>query len=106
MPFVHVTDSDLTVRDIWSDGQWNFQNLYTILDLELRNLISQVYFDESNAHADGWVWNGVASGVYTAISGYKWLLENGVGLPSDTGWSWIWQVQAPEKIRLFLWLVL
>ena len=32
MPYVHISDSALNVRDVWRDGVWNLNELITQLD--------------------------------------------------------------------------
>ena len=31
IPFVHILDSDLQVRDVWDNGRWRLNNLFTHL---------------------------------------------------------------------------
>lgn len=47
------------------------------------------------------------NGVYTAKSGYTWLLSHTNTVtnvqPSAT-WSWIWKLKLPEKLKFIFWL--
>ncbi|KAJ1381411.1 Ribonuclease H-like superfamily [Sesbania bispinosa] len=52
------------------------------------------------------VWQGSLNGIYSARSGYKWLVEKDYIPLSNQSWSWIWHLAAPENIRFLLWLIL
>ena len=39
---MHISDSDLRVRDLWDDGKWNLQRLATMLSQHLQNKISHI----------------------------------------------------------------
>lgn len=55
---------------------------------------------------DCWGWNGDQRGIYTAASGYRWLLNNNRVLPQNQDWRWVWKICAPEKVQLLIWLTL
>ncbi|KAI4328393.1 hypothetical protein L6164_020750 [Bauhinia variegata] len=47
---------------------------------------------------------GHLNGAYTARDGYKWLVQRQVdGECGD--WNWVWRIPAPEKMRMFVWLI-
>jgi len=51
------------------------------------------------------IWNQNINGVYTAKSGYSWLLCNSESdtNPSSTfTWSWIWKLKIHEKLLVWL----
>ncbi|MED6187656.1 hypothetical protein PIB30_078477, partial [Stylosanthes scabra] len=41
VPFVHVSDTNLTINDVWFDGQWNLELLSSWLSHELKIEIQQ-----------------------------------------------------------------
>ncbi|KAK7251724.1 hypothetical protein RIF29_35167 [Crotalaria pallida] len=50
-------------------------------------------------------WKGDLNVVYTARSGYAWLLNNNMLDLHTDSWSWIWKLKVPQKLNFFLWLV-
>ena len=36
IPTVHVSDTDLRVKDVWFNGSWNFDKIVIVLPLKLR----------------------------------------------------------------------
>ena len=78
--FVHISDSNALVRDVWREGDvwhegaWFFDNLSTIIPPDLHHRISKVPIPAAVDHDDGWIW-GSNSGVYFVAIGYQWLLE-------------------------------
>ncbi|KAK7243325.1 hypothetical protein RIF29_38118 [Crotalaria pallida] len=55
---------------------------------------------------DGITWQGDVSGVYSAKSGYGWLINReNADLQDDSSWLWIWKLKLPFKLNYFLWLV-
>jgi len=45
------------------------------------------------------------NGIYSAKSGYSWLLFHHVAANHQSvSWSWIWRLKVPEKIKFLVWL--
>ncbi|KAJ1402672.1 Ribonuclease H-like superfamily [Sesbania bispinosa] len=107
VPFVNTQDTNKVVRDIIYDGRWNFQSIRTALPLMVSNSI--VSNDPSLHHGqpDSWIWNPSHSGIYSAASGYNWLLHNASlcnSLLPDV--QWVWKLACTEKAKFFIWLIL
>ncbi|KAJ1413215.1 Ribonuclease H-like superfamily [Sesbania bispinosa] len=56
---------------------------------------------------DRWIWHEARNGAYSVMARYQWLLDN------KPDWrdrpfanAWVWKVYCPEKVRLFIWLIL
>ena len=101
--FVHISDTDLRVADIWRDGRWCLDILSTDLPQDIRNSIlnrEEPTFTED----DGWIWQHKVDGNFTTSSAYSWLVCNRRLVVSDPKWRWLWKLKCPEKIKLLLWL--
>ncbi|KAK7287374.1 hypothetical protein RIF29_00647 [Crotalaria pallida] len=44
-------------------------------------------------------------GVYTTKSGYRWLMGLEENNEPIKQWSWLWNLQVPQRVVVFLWLV-
>lgn len=53
---------------------------------------------------DLWCWNYSEEGRYSVRDGYLWLREKGVTMDGGFDGSWIWKLDVPEKVRMFVWL--
>lgn len=104
VPFVHISDTLLTVSDIWRNGTWNLERLYTIFPSEIAQEIIHVAVPMNPTGVDRVRWTGENDGKYSTTSGYEFL--NGDEEQGNHGcWKRIWSSKIPEKIRFFLWLV-
>ncbi|GAU48983.1 hypothetical protein TSUD_245740 [Trifolium subterraneum] len=65
VPFVAIQDTDLKINDVWCNGRWHLEKLYTSIPDEARNsiLLLQPYI--VNDIPDVWVWQNSSNGVYT-----------------------------------------
>ncbi|XP_015946532.1 uncharacterized protein LOC107471560 [Arachis duranensis] len=48
VPFVHISDSDLTIRDVWKDGQWNLHDIFSIIPEDVKQRLN-AYNSDLNA---------------------------------------------------------
>ena len=94
----------MLVRDLWRQGSWFFDNLATPIPDIIRNHVSHIPVPMDIDCDDGWFWKGSNSGVYSAASGYNWLLPDTVESNTMNEMSWLWKVKVLEKIKLLLWL--
>lgn len=44
--------------------------------------------------------------MYTAASGYRWLLRTARDWNSSQNWEWVWKLPAPAKVQYLIWLIL
>ncbi|KAJ1438418.1 Reverse transcriptase zinc-binding domain [Sesbania bispinosa] len=93
----------MTIKDITRDGQWFLDRLWTPISEELANCILSHNLTINDHVEDTVIWSAPLNGIYSARSGYSWLLHHGE--PSDVSWNWLWQLKAPENIRFFIWQV-
>jgi hypothetical protein len=103
--FVDIHDLEMRVRDVFVDGSWRFNVLYTVLAPEVKEWLSSITIGLNSEVSDRYTWKGNLNGIYTARDGYYWLnRQNFIHNPSDgVSWSWLWQLPAPEKIKFLLW---
>jgi ribonuclease HI len=103
--FVDIHDLEMRVCDVFTDGSWRFNVLYTDLAPEVKERVNSITIDLNSEVSDRYTWNGNLNGIYTAQDGYYWLnRQNFNHNPSDgISWSWLWQLPAPEKIKFLLW---
>lgn len=105
--YVNISDTQLTLNQLWDNGDWALHRIATHLPDDVQRAIYDIHIPpHTNAELqDCWAWNGDQRGVYTASSGYKWLLNNTRVLPQNQDWRWIWKTCAPEKVQLLLWMI-
>ncbi|KAJ1377134.1 hypothetical protein SESBI_49195 [Sesbania bispinosa] len=56
VPFVHISDTCLTINNVIDNGRWNFDSLSTIIPDDIKVLISHVNPSLRPAHSDSWTW--------------------------------------------------
>ncbi|GAU18899.1 hypothetical protein TSUD_228890 [Trifolium subterraneum] len=103
--YVDIHDVQLTVKDVFGGSFPYSQILYTHLPQAALDIINNTHLTFNESLADVFVWNHNKNGVYTAKSGYDWLLsrqEQVIG-PFHS-WSWIWKITGPEKLKILFWL--
>ncbi|PNX74924.1 ribonuclease H, partial [Trifolium pratense] len=102
VPYVDIHDTSLKIQEVWTNGTWNLNQLYTSIPDYVRNAITSLQPCIVNDLPDIWTWHDSSSGIYTAKDAYCWLLE-----PSPcnnlTGWQWIWRLHLPANIQFFIW---
>lgn len=105
--FVHISDTQMRLWDIWIDGSWRFNQLATIIPEQVKNLFLNVTIDNllHEDLPDCWSWKGNNEGIYNASSGYSWLNSRMLIVSSPMDWKWIWKLHVPAKIQFFIWLV-
>ncbi|XP_057432792.1 uncharacterized protein LOC130725592 [Lotus japonicus] len=65
IPFVHITDTNLCVADLWRHGGWDFNQLYTQLPDEIKHEISIVQIPQQPVGVDKILWHEENDGKYT-----------------------------------------
>ncbi|KAJ1427543.1 Ribonuclease H domain [Sesbania bispinosa] len=102
---VDIHDITLKVRDIWNGDNWELSRLYTTMPEVVINDILQRRPFLADSIQDTMVWKHSLSGVYTASSGYRWLLDRGRELNTETSWRWVWKTSLPANLQFFIWLI-
>lgn len=105
--FVHISDTQLTLKQVWDNGNWALERIATNLPQEVREAIYDCHIPTcpNDNLQDCWAWDGDQSGIYTTAGGYDWLLANTRHMPQQQDWKWIWKSCAPSKVQLLLWLI-
>jgi ribonuclease HI len=105
VPFVAIQDTEFKINDIWFNGRWNLEKLYTSLPELVTNSILQLLPCIVNDIPDVWVWQNSSGGIYTTKDAYEWLL-NPLPINNHINWKWIWQLKLPATIQFFVWQVM
>lgn len=103
VPFVDIHDLNMRISDIWKDGEWQLQMLYTQLPQEVISGILSISPFIVEDIPDTWRWVLDSSGSYSVKSAYRWLLEEGVQMDPQDSWSWLWRTHLPANIQFFMW---
>jgi hypothetical protein len=82
---VAIQDTEFKINDIWFNGRWNFEKLYTSLPELVTNSILQLLPCIVNDIPDVWVWQNSSGGIYTTKDAYEWLLNP---LPINNHINW------------------
>lgn len=105
LPFVHISDSSLTLKDLIKEGHWNIAGLSTPLPEPVRQRLLDIAPVTKADLQEHWIWKPSSIGVYSAFDAYAWLCRSQTQiLPSDS-WQWIWKLEAPKKVCVFIWLL-
>ncbi|MED6191216.1 hypothetical protein PIB30_113955, partial [Stylosanthes scabra] len=73
LPFVHISDTELRIEDVWENGEWKFNGIYSILNPEIKQSILNYNPTSQQGAKAGIFWSASSSRVYSASSGYRWL---------------------------------
>jgi hypothetical protein len=94
----------MRVRDVYIDGNWQLDTLYTILPQEIKEKLTAITISLNPSVTDCYTWKGNLNGIYTARDGYYWLNRNSFSARAnnEVSWSWLWHLPAPEKFKFFL----
>ncbi|KAJ1428203.1 Ribonuclease H-like superfamily [Sesbania bispinosa] len=99
VPYVHISDTNMMVRDLWQNGAWDLSSTLTVIPDHILEIISHLPLPaQINEDADVWRWTTNTLIGYTARSGYYWLLDS-VRRDHNLGtWRWVWRLKALEKV--------
>nr|KYP74203.1 Putative ribonuclease H protein At1g65750 family [Cajanus cajan] len=106
VPYVHISDTERKINDVWKDGSWDWNSLYTLVPDNIKDMLNQVDIMGFGNVPDVWSWTARTDGEYSAASGYKWLCNKNRPLPAEGEWLWIWKIKCPEKVKVIIWLML
>jgi hypothetical protein len=73
VPFVAIQDTTVKIKDMWTNGEWNLNNLYTNLPDFVVDAITAIRLRLVTNLPDVWTWENSSSGVYTVKDAYNWL---------------------------------
>ncbi|XP_057452893.1 uncharacterized protein LOC130744751 [Lotus japonicus] len=106
LPFVHISDTNLCLKDVIVGNQWVLDRCFTVIPDQVRMWFDNVSPKLSSNEDDIWVWDPGSNGQYTVKEGYTWVRDLQVTQPPQEDWTWVWRLAVPEKIRLFVWRAL
>ncbi|XP_057443884.1 uncharacterized protein LOC130736046 [Lotus japonicus] len=107
IPFVHISDTNLQLRDLIVENNWNLNRVMTWMPEEIVSRFASIEPRVSITAVDRWCWKGNDGGTYTVRDDYKWLRErHNTMIYVGQAWNWVWKLAVPEKIRFFIWLTL
>ncbi|KAK7272630.1 hypothetical protein RJT34_29350 [Clitoria ternatea] len=86
MQLCMVSNLDLVVHQLWSDGNWSFDLLMTPFNEEIKKKVVDYSIPRDLKGEDLVVWNKSVDGVFFAKGGYSWLTEEGLEMESKV-WS-------------------
>jgi len=104
VPYVHISDTNIRLRDLHENEDWNFKKLYTHLPSFCQDCICSITINHDTN--DKLIWSSSPNGIYSARHGYRWLDRDPTQHLATTGWSWIWRLSISEDLRHFCWVVM
>ncbi|KAJ1385384.1 Ribonuclease H domain [Sesbania bispinosa] len=107
VPFVNISDTQLTLKDLISDDEWCLDLISTWITPEIGLLFHALTPRINPLVPDRWIWHEAGNGAYSVMAGYQWLMGNKLDWRNRPfANAWVWKVHCPEKVRLFIWLIL
>jgi hypothetical protein len=101
---VEIHDTTVKINDVWKNGKWNLDELYTVIPNFVKNAICQIQPCIVEDLPDVWVWQHSSSGIFTTKDAYEWLLKP-LPINNHVNWKWIRQSKFPANIQFFVWQV-
>ncbi|KAJ1421151.1 Endonuclease/exonuclease/phosphatase superfamily [Sesbania bispinosa] len=79
VPFVHISDTNLVLRDLVVHSRWSFNQVRTWIPQEFVDLIQDRPARLFSTSSDCWNWRANGNGTFNTASAYKWLrMDSGV----------------------------
>ena len=95
-------EENCQVNSLRNNHTWTFNSLHVPLPTQLEHLTRGILVAQITRLPDSFVWphnNGICS-----VSSASKFLYQQKQVPLDKQlWNWIWKLQCPKKIQLFLW---
>ncbi|CAA7016725.1 unnamed protein product [Microthlaspi erraticum] len=104
---VPVDMVDARLCDMWSPGvgwRWNAIELH--IPIQVKLMLTSVVFDEITGARDRISWGHTQNGEFSVRFAYAFISRDSSPRPNmQAVFKQIWHVLAPERVRIFLWLV-
>ena len=99
--------AEAKTRDLWQHGiGWIFQQIEPYTSLQNRLRLASLVIDDVTGARDRMSWGEAKDGLFSVKSAYAFLTKDVVPrLNMEDLYSRVWRVMAPERVRVFLWLV-
>ncbi|XP_052114154.1 uncharacterized protein LOC127745460 [Arachis duranensis] len=104
VPYVHISESDFMVADLWKGVSWEVDSLTTPIPHEIKQFICSLRYPSSTELEPQWEWWLAATKKYSAREGYRWLLKKTLNWNANSNWNWLWNTNIPEKFKFTMWL--
>ncbi|KAL4301309.1 hypothetical protein AHAS_Ahas17G0288000 [Arachis hypogaea] len=101
--FLDICEATLTIEDVYRDGVWHLERIYSFIPRDLREDILSLVHILTSGRDLGWSWEHT---LYSAKQGYLWLIQNKLNWDRNINWLWLWKARVLEKLRLLVWLCL
>lgn len=96
----------MRLQDLIVDGKWMLQRCSTMMSDHVVEHFNKILPQLLPSEEDIWCWDHGGTGKYTVRAGYAWLRDHKQTHTQGTNWKWLWKLPVPEKIHLFVWLVM
>lgn len=93
------------MRDIIQDNSWNLERLYTPLPESVLQSLLAIPPILCPTRRDAWIGKVGNSGTYSVRDAYAWLNDAHHDQLENRKIGWVWKLQVPEKVRMFVWLI-
>ena len=99
--------AEAKTRDLWQHGiGWILQQIELYTSLQNRLRLASLVIDDVTGARDRMSWGEAKGGLFSVKSAYAFLTKYEVPRPNmEDLYSRVWRVMAPERVRVFLWLV-
>ncbi|CAA7024106.1 unnamed protein product [Microthlaspi erraticum] len=97
----------LSTKDVWRDGEgWDFSIVDPYLPEQSKLEMRAVVLDHVTGAKDHLAWRDSSNGEFSVTSAYELITRDGNPKQNmSLFYDRIWSVVAPERVRLFIWLV-
>lgn len=105
-----LTQGDINLRlsDVWQNNCWNFEDLSLDIPPNIRHHIQISFSLNNRIQKDSPLWTLNGNSLFSYKSAYLYLSQKAkIDLNlNTTDWNWLWNLNTPNKIKYFLWLLL
>ncbi|KAM2637494.1 hypothetical protein EV1_021984 [Malus domestica] len=99
----NISNIDCVVSEFLRNGWWDIDKLRDVLPEDMVQKIICRPAGTTGAGMDKIIWRCASNGVFTVKSAYNLFFDE-EDLP-DSCWDFIWRVNVPPKLKVFLWLM-
>lgn len=101
---LNVQDHNWKISFLRSNGRLNLNDLSLNLPEEQIRKITDSFIPITTNMEDNLIWVLTRDGTFTTKSAHKLIDHHDHNHSNQTYFSWVWKIQAPEKIKIFMWL--
>ncbi|XP_057760132.1 uncharacterized protein LOC130980472 [Arachis stenosperma] len=102
--YVHISETNFSLADLWSNGTWEGDKLVTPISHEVKQFLHSLGPPLMSESEPGWIWWPASLKAHSSREGYRWLLTKKVNSIENSNCGWIWRLNLPEKIKMMMWL--